>query len=144
GPVVLAARTAYLIERYVEDEAARVTQSSVASHFGTVFSEDIFDHPLSDADRSLLETIVSLHFSVYNVVATQFFLPNGTIVFSYDADQIGQRLALVSSAGLRAVLAGAAHSERKSIVADLRYAHPAAAIGSPYTGGHEQGRGDRA
>ena len=141
--VVLAAGTAYLIERYVEDETARFTQSSVASHFGTVFSEDIFDHPLSDADRSLLETIVSFHFSVYNVVATQFFLPNGTIVFSYDEDQIGQRLALESSAGLRAALAGAAHSERNSIVADLRYAKPAAASGAPYTGGHEHGTVDQ-
>ena len=135
--IALATGTAYLIDRYVEDETARFTQSSVASHFGTVFDEDVFDRPLSDADRESLETIVSFHFSIYGVVATQFFLPNGTIVFSYDEDEVGRRVSLTESAGLRQALAGAPHSERTTIVADLRYAKPGGS--GEYAGSHEHG-----
>jgi putative nucleotidyltransferase with HDIG domain len=141
--VVLAAGTAYLIERYVEEETARFTQSSVASHFGTVFSEDVFDHPLSESDRESLESIVSFHFSIYGVVATQFFLPNGSIVFSYDEDEIGQRVSAGASGGLREALAGNAHSERTMIVADLRYAKPGAyPSAEPSTGTHVHGSVD--
>jgi putative nucleotidyltransferase with HDIG domain len=141
--VVLAAGTAFLIDRYVEDETARFTQSSVASHFGTVFSEAVFEQPLSDADLDALQTIVSFHFSIYGVVATQFFVPSGAIVFSYDEDEIGQRVSPATSPGLTKALSGAAHSERTTIVADLRYARPlAGSSGAPYAGSHEHGTVD--
>jgi hypothetical protein len=134
--LVLAGGTAFLIERYVEDETARITASAVASHFGTVFSEDVFDRELSEDDRERFETIVAFHLSIYGIVATQFFVPSGTIVFSYDEDEIGRRVDPAASSSLSAALNGASSSTRQSIVADLRYARPAA---GPYAGPHEHG-----
>ena len=40
--LVLGAGTAYLIGRYVDDETTAFTQDAVASHFGSVFSDDVF------------------------------------------------------------------------------------------------------
>ncbi|TME63169.1 MAG: HD domain-containing protein [Chloroflexi bacterium] len=90
--LVVAGVSSLLLDRYVQDETARFTTDAVASHFGPVFKEDVFKRPLADDERELLETIVAFHFSIYNVVSTQFFDPTGTIVFSYDDSEIGRKL----------------------------------------------------
>src|SRR5437867_6671306 len=124
--LVLAAGTAYLIERFVDDETARSTQGAVASHFGTIFNDAVFERQLSEDERETLEGSVAFHFSIYNVVATQFFVPSGVIVFSYDEDEIGSRVDPLTSPGLSSALVGAPYSSRGPIVADIRYARPQA------------------
>jgi putative nucleotidyltransferase with HDIG domain len=125
--IVVAGVSSLLLDRYVQDETASFTTDAVASHFGPVFKEDVFSRPLAEDERELLETIVSFHFSIYNVVATQFFDTNGRIVFSYDETQIGRRLDPATNDGLAAALAGRPYSKRADIVADTRYATPGAA-----------------
>lgn len=124
--VAVAGVTSYLLDRYVQDETTRFTRDAVASHFGPVFEEDVFQRPLATDERELLETIVSFHFSIYNVVATQFFDTKGTIVFSYDESEIGRRIDPSSQEGLAAALGGSSYAMRTDIVGDLRYA----AVGS--------------
>ncbi len=130
--LVVAGVSSLLLERYVQDETSRFTTDAVASHFGPVFKEDVFKRPLADDERELLETIVAFHFSIYNVVATQFFDPSGTIVFSYDETEIGRRIDPASNNGLATALAGRSHAERADIVGDTRYANPATA-GATYS-----------
>ena len=125
--LVVAGVSSVLLDRYVQDETSRFTSDAVASHFGPVFKEDVFKRPLADDERELLETIVAFHFSIYNVVATQFFDTNGTIVFSYDETEIGRRIDPASNDGLAAALAGRSYAERADIVGDTRYANPATA-----------------
>src|SRR2546423_13089800 len=125
--VVVAGVSSILLDRYVQDETSRFTTDAVVSHFGPVFKEDVFKRPLADDERELLETIVAFHFSIYNVVSTQFFDTNATIVFSYDDTEIGRRLDPASNEGLAAALAGRSYAERAGIVGDTRYANPATA-----------------
>jgi putative nucleotidyltransferase with HDIG domain len=120
--VAVAGVTSYLLDRYVQDETARFTREAVASHFGPVFEEDVFQRPLAADERELLEIIVSFHFSIYNVVATQFFDTKGTIVFSYDESEIGRRIDPASEEGLAAALGGSSYAMRTDIVGDSRYA----------------------
>ncbi|MDQ2915077.1 MAG: HD domain-containing protein [Chloroflexota bacterium] len=120
--VVVGGVTSYLLDRYVQDETARFTRDAVASHFGRVFEEDVFQRQLAADERDLLEIIVSFHFSIYNVVATQFFDTNGTIVFSYDESEIGRRIEPAGEEGLAAALSGTSYTERTDVVGDSRYA----------------------
>ena len=122
--LALGGLTAYLIGRYVEDETVTFTQDAVAGHFGTVFQNSVFQRPLTAAEEQSLEQTVVFHFSIYSVVATRFYAPDGTIVFSYDDDEIGRRLDLVENPSLAAALAGQRVATNRSIVADVRYARP--------------------
>ncbi len=116
--------TAFLIGRYVADETVTFTQDAVAGHFGTVFQSSIFQRPLTDAEEQTLEQSVVFHFSIYNVVATRFYANDGTIVFSYDDDELGRRLDPIENPSLGAALAGRRVSTQRTIVADVRYARP--------------------
>ena len=49
--VALAAMTNALLDRYVQDETARFTEVTVASHFGVIFQDDVFQRPLHDDER---------------------------------------------------------------------------------------------
>jgi putative nucleotidyltransferase with HDIG domain len=131
--VVVAGVTSYLLDRYVQDETARFTRDAVASHFGPVFEEDVFQRPLADEERDLLEIIVSFHFSIYNVVATQFLDTKGTIVFSYDESETGRRIDPSTEEGLAAALSGRSYTERTDVVGDSRYAAiaPSSASSTP-------------
>ena len=122
--IVVAGVSSILLDRYVQDETARFTTGAVASHFGPVFKEDVFTRPLADDERELLETIVAFHFSIYDVVATQFFDTNGTIVFSYDDSEIGRRLDRAAIPGLASALDGRTYSTRADVIGDSRYANP--------------------
>ncbi|MDQ6859260.1 MAG: HD domain-containing protein [Chloroflexota bacterium] len=122
--VALGGVTAFLIGRYVADETVTFTQDAVAGHFGTVFQNSIFQRPLTDAEEQTLEQTVVFHFSIYNVVATRFYASDGTIVFSYDDDELGRRLDPIENPSLRAALAGQRVSTRRTIVADVRFARP--------------------
>ena len=104
--VALGGVSAYLIGRYVEDETVTFTHDAVAGHFGTVFQNSVFQRPLTQAELQTLEQSVVFHFSIYNVVATRFYAPDGTIVFSYDDSEIGRRLDLIENQSLGAALAG--------------------------------------
>ena len=128
--LVVSAATAYLIGRYVEDETARFTESAVASHFGPIFSDDVFKRALSGAETESLEGTVAFHLSIYNVVGTQFFDPSGTIVFSYDESEVGRRIDASGEEGLAAALDGKTYSERTDIVGDTRFAVSAASAAS--------------
>ena len=120
----LGGATAVLIGRYVEDETVRFTQDAVAGHFGTVFQNTMFDHPLSAAELTALEQNVVFHFSIYNVVATRFYRTDGTIAFSYDDEELGRRIDPATTPALAAALTGDRVAARRTIVADVRYARP--------------------
>ena len=122
--VALSGVSAYLIGRYIEDETVTFTQDAVAGHFGTVFQNSVFQRPLSAAELQSLQQSVVFHFSIYNVVATRFYAPNGTIVFSYEDTEIGRRLDLIQDQSLASALAGQRSSTHKTIVADTRYSRP--------------------
>ena len=115
--VALGGVSAYLIGRYVEDETVRFTQDAVAGHFGTVFQNSVFQRPLTKPEETALEQNVVFHFSIYNVVATRFYAPDGTIVFSYDDDEIGRRLDPITNPILGEALAGQRSATRRTIVA---------------------------
>jgi putative nucleotidyltransferase with HDIG domain len=138
--VALGGLTAFLIGRYVEDETVTFTQDAVAGHFGTVFQNSVFQRPLTDAEAHALEQTVVFHLSIYSVVATRFYAPDGTIVFSYDDTEVGRRLDPIENASLGAALNGQRVSARRSIVADVRYARPgftyAEAEGTPPADDH--------
>jgi putative nucleotidyltransferase with HDIG domain len=127
--LVLGVGTAYLVGRYVSDETTSFTQNAVASHFGSVFSDDVFQRGLSDDERAELLTVVTFHFSIYNVVATEFFDRTGTIVFSYDADEIGRRLDPATYPELATALRGMRDAERTTIIADPKLGVPGSAVG---------------
>ena len=127
--IALSAGTAYLISRYVADETSTFTQEAVASHFGTVFNDDVFERGLSTAEQDRLTSFVTFHFSIYNVVATQFFDRSGTLVFSYDKSEIGRRVDPSAMPGLADALAGTRTARRTTIIADPRLAVPGATVG---------------
>ena len=124
--LIVSAATAYLISRYVEEETARFTESAVASHFGPIFSDDVFKRPLTGAEAQDLAGTVAFHLSIYNVVGTQFFDTTGTIVFSYDETEIGRRIEASEEDGLAAALGGETYSERTDVVGDTRFTANAA------------------
>jgi putative nucleotidyltransferase with HDIG domain len=127
--VVLGTGTAYLVGRYVDDETTAFTQVAVASHFGSVFSDDVFERGLSADERQMLMTVVTFHLSIYNVVATQFFDRTGTIVFSYDSDEVGRRLDPAQYPQLAGGLAGRRLAARTTIVADPKLGVPGSTVG---------------
>jgi putative nucleotidyltransferase with HDIG domain len=127
--LVLSAGTAYLVSRYVADETSAFTQSAVASHFGTVFSDDVFKRGLTEAEEDQLTTFVTFHFSIYNVVATQFFDRTGKIVFSYDESEVGRQIDPATVRGLDQALRGMRSSTRTQIVADPRLGVPGSTVG---------------
>ena len=127
--LVLGAGTAYLIGRYVDDETTTFTQDAVASHFGAVFSDDVFQRGLTADERQELLEVVTFHFSIYNVVATEFFDRTGTIVFSYDSDEIGRRVDPATYPKLATALNGMRDADRTTIVADPKLGVPGSAVG---------------
>ena len=127
--LVLGGGTAYLVGHYVDDETTAFTQDAVASHFGSVFSDDVFQRGLTPDERQELMTVVTFHFSIYNVVATEFFDRTGTIVFSYDGDEIGRRLEPATYPELARTLAGMRDAERTTIVADPKLGVPGSTVG---------------
>ena len=127
--IALSAGTAYLVSRYVADETSSFTQDAVASHFGTVFSDDVFQRGLTEAEEDELTQFVTFHFSIYNVVATQFFDRTGKIVFSYDESEVGRRIDPATLRGLDLALKGMRSSARTQIVADPRLGVPGSTIG---------------
>ena len=127
--LVLAGVSAYLIGRYVEDETTRFTQDAVASHFGSVFRNDVFERGLSSDEKKVLTRDVTFHLSIYNVVATQFFDRDGTLVFSYDGDEIGRQLDPSSMPEVAGALGGMRNAERATIIADPRLGTPASTVG---------------
>jgi putative nucleotidyltransferase with HDIG domain len=127
--IALSAGTAYLVSRYVVDETSSFTQDAVASHFGTVFSDDVFQRGLTTAEEDELTQFVTFHFSIYNVVATQFFDRTGKIVFSYDATEVGRQIDSATLPGLAQALRGMRTSTRTAVIADPRLAIPGSTIG---------------
>ena len=114
--VAVALATSLVIGRYVEDETVRKTGDSVASHFGTVFSEDVF-RTTSQETATKLRPIVVFHFGIYDIVSTRFYGPDGTVVFSYSPNDIGDR---PEDPRIGETLAGNSFSERVALYADGR------------------------
>jgi putative nucleotidyltransferase with HDIG domain len=127
--IALSAGTAYLVSRYVVDETSSFTQDAVASHFGTVFSDDVFQRGLTTAEKDELTQFVTFHFSIYNVVATQFFDRTGKIVFSYDESEVGRQIEPATVSGLAQALTGTRSSTRTAVIADPRLAVPGSTVG---------------
>jgi len=127
--VVLSIGTSLLVSRYVADETTSFTQQAVASHFGTVFSDDVFQRGLTSDELRTLTRDVTFHFSIYNVVATEFYDRNGTLVFSYDRDEIGEKIDPATEPGLARALKGMRSSERSTVVADPRLGVPGSTVG---------------
>jgi len=103
GAIALA--TGFLIGRYVEDQTVEQTRSAVEKHFGTVFAEDVFTRSLSKSEGDFLQMVVRFHFEIYDIVATRFYGQDGTIVFSYAPEEIGQRPKVELSVDLLSILA---------------------------------------
>ena len=61
----LSIGTTSLVSRYVVDETTSFTQDAVASHFGTVFSDDVFQRRLGAQEEDELTEYVT------------FFSPSG-------------------------------------------------------------------
>ncbi|HEV8656086.1 MAG TPA: HD-GYP domain-containing protein [Candidatus Limnocylindria bacterium] len=137
--LVLATGSAYLLGRYVVDETTSFTQAAVASHFGTVFSDDVFSRGLSSTEQQELTRDVSFHFSIYNVVATQFYDRSGAIVFSYDRDEIGRRLEPGTYPQLDTALKGMRAADRTTIVADPKLGVPGTSLGFGTFNTHHSG-----
>ncbi|MGH2490759.1 MAG: HD-GYP domain-containing protein, partial [Candidatus Limnocylindria bacterium] len=137
--LVLATGTGYLVARYVQDETTAFTQAAVASHFGTVFEDDVFERGLSSDEQQELRRDVSFHFSIYNTVATQFFDRSGTIVFSYDQDEVGRRLDPAAYPGLDTALRGMRTAQRTTIVADPKLGVPGTSLGFGTFNTHHSG-----
>ena len=127
--IALAAGTAFLMSRYVVDETSSFTQEAVASHFGTVFSDDVFKRGLTEAEEAELTQFVTFHFSIYNVVATQFYDRTGKIVFSYDDSEVGRQIDPSTLRGLDQALRGMRSSTRTQVVADPKLGVPGSTIG---------------
>src|SRR3954470_14365304 len=127
--IALSAGTAYLMSRYVVDETSSFTQEAVASHFGTVFSDDVFKRGLTEAEEAELTQFVTFHFSIYNVVGTQFYDRTGKIVFSYDDSEVGRQIDPATLRGLDQALKGMRSSTRTQIVADPRLGVPGSTVG---------------
>jgi putative nucleotidyltransferase with HDIG domain len=127
--IALSAGTAYLLSRYVTDQTTTFTQDAVASHFGTVFQGDVFKPGMSATDLKQVTRDVTFHFSIYNVVATQFFDREGTLVFSYDPEEIGRKIDPATLPGYARALGGSRVSTRTTIVADPRLGIPGSTIG---------------
>jgi len=127
--IALSAGTAYLVSRYVADETSSFTQQAVASHFGTVFSDDVFQRGLTEEEEDELTEYVTFHFSIYNVVATQFYDRTGKIVFSYDASEIGRKIDSATLQGLDLALKGTRSSTRTQIIADPKLGVPGSTVG---------------
>ena len=123
--ITLAAGTTILFGRYVETETARFTEDAVGSHFGTLFQNSVFERPLDAEERNGLEAQVVYHFSVYGILATRFYEPNGRIVFSYEPGEIGRAVPIEQSAALQSTIAGSAPPPvRRDVVADMRFGMP--------------------
>jgi len=137
--LVLATGTGYLVARYVQDETTAFTQAAVASHFGTVFDDDVFQRGLSADEQKDLRRDVSFHFSIYNTVATQFFDRSGTIVFSYDQDEVGRQLDPAAYPQLDSALEGMRSAERTTIVADPKLGVPGTSLGFGTFNTHHSG-----
>jgi putative nucleotidyltransferase with HDIG domain len=133
--LVVGVATSSLLERHVQDETARFTRDAVASHFGPIFEDDVFERPLDAEEWKDLEQTVTFHLSIYNVVATQFFDTGGRIVFSYDESEVGRRLDPTLNEGLASALAGRSYADRTEIVADTRYGNPEAWAAASYSPG---------
>ena len=127
--IALSAGTAYLVSRYVADETTKFTQDAVASHFGTVFSDDVFQRGLTEAEEDELTQFVTFHFSIYNVVATQFYDRSGKIVFSYDESEVGRQIDPATLKGLDLTLKGMRSSNRTQLIADPKLGVPGSTIG---------------
>jgi putative nucleotidyltransferase with HDIG domain len=127
--IVLAVGTSYLLSRYVVDETTRFTQDSVSVHFGTVFGDEVFQRGLTQEEVDFLLRDVTFHFSVYNIVATQFFDRSGRIVFSYDQSEVGRVIDPWSQRGLDQAIKNMRFAERTAIIADPRLGVPGNAIG---------------
>ncbi|MBI2772897.1 MAG: HD-GYP domain-containing protein [Chloroflexi bacterium] len=127
----VALATGLLMGRYVEEQTAEQTRSAVEKHFGTVFAEDVFMRPLSNDESAFLQMVVAFHFTVYDIVATRFYGPDGAVVFSYDPNDIGER---PQDPQIWKTIGGATASERETIFTDGRsifgYGTDAAAIAS--------------
>ena len=119
--IALSAGAAYLVMSYVRDETADFTADAVGSHFGPIFSDDVFARALTNAERAKLTGTVAFHFSIYNVVRTQFLDRSGAVVFSYDPSELGRRVDPAGEPGLTAALAGNTFSRRARVVGDTRY-----------------------
>src|SRR5437667_8098617 len=127
--IALSAVTSYLVSRYVADETTSFTQNAVASHFGTIFRADVFKSAMTEDDERQLTRDVTFHFSIYNVVATQFYDRTGRIVFSYDDSEVGRQIDPSSLPGLAQALKGMRYSHRTAIIADPRLAGPGSTVG---------------
>jgi putative nucleotidyltransferase with HDIG domain len=133
----VALTTAIYVGRYIEDETARFTERAVASHFGTIFSDDVFVRRLEGQEYQEFEGMVLFHFSIYNVVRTRFAAPDGRIVFSYDEDDLGKSVA--GDAGFAAAVGGSTFALRERIEADTRRGDPMQMRKSGDSGHHGYG-----
>ncbi|MFY0542523.1 HD domain-containing phosphohydrolase [Brevibacillus sp. H7] len=77
------------LDRYVIDDTARNTENAVQQHFTYLFG-NMFDHQDHAAPQHM-DKVIRVHFDIYDIEAADFFHPDGTIVYSYENDKIGQK-----------------------------------------------------
>jgi putative nucleotidyltransferase with HDIG domain len=111
GIVILSGTFSILVQRNILDETVQVTQEGISIHFKKVFANlfaeqhamhgangmnnDIYSEQGNPAAKVLYDTqlnVVRLHFDLYRIEESQFILPSGEILFSYNRDEVGQRV----------------------------------------------------
>jgi HD-GYP domain-containing protein (c-di-GMP phosphodiesterase class II) len=118
GGTGLAAGAAWLIQRTVLGQTWVETVHGVEGHFSGIFGSDVFvqaapevhayhaDHGTGDGnygadaanstspplDMAHFDRVVRFHLKVYDIVHVRFFRSDGTIVYSYRPEEIGQSI----------------------------------------------------
>jgi len=125
GSVVLSLGIARVIERYVADETATQTGRELVEHYNSsIFAPTIFERAL-DADEQLrFGRTVKFHLDVYDIVQVRMYMPDGTIVYSYDSALIGQSaFALPGAERAAAAARGQRSYEVSGDAAEIGRAH---------------------
>ncbi len=90
---------AQVIERVVVDTTAQQTEREISSHFGVVFTSDVFrPDGAASIDMPIFARTVRFHFDVYRIVDSTMVRPDGTIVYAYDPGTIGRSMRSRSDA----------------------------------------------
>ncbi|WP_206529782.1 HD-GYP domain-containing protein [Brevibacillus sp. SYP-B805] len=87
--ILLGGTLSFSLTRYTVNETETITREAVQEHINYLF-RDLFSKTDTSANYQL-EHVAKMHFNLYHITHTDFFTPDGTVVFSYTGSRIGQR-----------------------------------------------------
>lgn len=90
GTIAMVIVLAQIIERVIVETTAQQTEREIASHFGIVFTSDVFrPGSATGIDMPIFVRTVRFHFDVYRIIDSDMVRPDGTIVYAYRPATIG-------------------------------------------------------